>query len=121
MHRLALLIAALAASAAMPSLASAHAFLKTATPPVGGTLQTAPTQVVIEYTEGVEPSLSTIEVQDPSGARVDTGPVRTAPGNDKQLVVGLKALQPGSYKVIWHVTSTDTHKTEGSYSFTIGP
>ncbi|MFL5333380.1 MAG: copper resistance protein CopC [Geminicoccaceae bacterium] len=120
MHRLVLLIAALAATAALPSFGSAHAFLKTAMPPVGGSLQTAPTQVIIEYSEGVEPRFSTIEVQNASGARVDTGQVRTAAGNDKRLMVGLKALQPGSYKVTWRVTSTDTHKTEGSYSFTVG-
>ena len=120
MHRLALLIAALAASAA-PGLASAHALLKTAVPPVGSTLQTAPTQITIEYSEGVEPRFSTIKVQDASGARVDTGPVRTAPGDNKRLIVGLRALPPGSYKVTWQATSTDTHKTEGSYSFTIAP
>ena len=32
--------------------------------------------------------------------------------------VGLKALGPGRYHVRWHVLSVDTHKTEGSFSFT---
>jgi methionine-rich copper-binding protein CopC len=31
----------------------------------------------------------------------------------------LKPLLPGSYKVIWHATSVDAPKTEGSYSFTV--
>jgi len=30
-------------------------------------------------------------------------------------------LPPGIYTVIWHVTSIDTHKTEGRYQFTVGP
>ncbi|MEJ1978863.1 MAG: copper resistance protein CopC [Acetobacteraceae bacterium] len=37
------------------------------------------------------------------------------------LVLGLPALPPGLYKVIWHATSVDTHRTEGSYSFTVAP
>jgi methionine-rich copper-binding protein CopC len=36
------------------------------------------------------------------------------------LQISLKALPPGTYKVRWHVLSVDTHKTEGSYSFTVG-
>ena len=98
--------------------AEAHAFLKTAIPAVGSTVQQAPSQVVIEFTEGVEPQFSTITVQDASGARVDAGGVQLA-GGDTHLAVGLKPLQPGTYKVIWHATAVDTHKTEGTYSFTV--
>jgi methionine-rich copper-binding protein CopC len=32
-------------------------------------------------------------------------------------VVGLKPLEPGIYKVTWRITSIDTHKTKGSYTF----
>jgi methionine-rich copper-binding protein CopC len=34
------------------------------------------------------------------------------------LSVGI--LAPGNYTVKWHVTSVDTHKTQGSFSFTVG-
>ena len=99
--------------------ASAHAFLKTASPSVGGSVQAPPTQVVIDFTEGVEPSFSSITVQDAAGARMDTGAVHLA-GGQAHLAVSLRSLQPGTYTVIWHVTSTDTHKTEGRYTFTVG-
>lgn len=98
--------------------ASAHAFLKTATPAVGSTVPQAPSEVVIEFTEGVEPRFSTITVQNAAGARVDAGSVHLA-GDDTHLAVGLKTLQPGTYKVIWHATATDTHKTQGSFAFTV--
>jgi methionine-rich copper-binding protein CopC len=101
------------------SRASAHAFLKTATPAVGASVQEAPAQVVIDFTEGVEPGFSTITVQDAGGARVNTGAVHLA-GGQAHLAIGLKPLPPGAYTVVWHVTSTDTHKTEGRYSFTVG-
>ncbi|MDE1974119.1 MAG: copper resistance protein CopC, partial [Hyphomicrobiales bacterium] len=34
--------------------------------------------------------------------------------------IGLKALKPGSYRVRWRALSVDTHKTEGSFTFTVG-
>lgn len=99
--------------------ASAHAFLKAATPAVGATVQAAPAQVVIDFTEGVEPGFSTITVQDAGGTRMDTGAVHLA-GGQAHLAIGLKPLPPGAYTVIWHAISTDTHKTEGRYTFTVG-
>ncbi len=100
--------------------ASAHAFLKTANPAVGSTVQAAPNRITIEFTEGVEPRFSTIAVQDASGASVAAGDVKIQ-GDNTHLAVDLKPLQPGTYKVIWHATAVDTHKTEGNYSFTVKP
>ena len=100
--------------------ASAHAFLQTATPAVGSTVSSAPGEVVITFTEGVEPRFSTISVTDSSGARVDSGAVHGGSRGD-QLAVGLKPLPPGTYKVVWHATSVDTHKTEGNFNFTVKP
>ena len=98
--------------------ASAHAFLKSAAPAVGSVVQAAPGQVAIEFTEGVEPKFSTIAVQDSAGASVATGDVHLVGGNT-HLAVGLKPLPPGTYKVVWHATAVDTHKTEGSFTFTV--
>jgi methionine-rich copper-binding protein CopC len=33
--------------------------------------------------------------------------------------VALKPLRAGVYKVIWHATAVDTHKTDGSFNFTV--
>jgi methionine-rich copper-binding protein CopC len=105
----------------LSNTAFAHAHLTAATPPVGSTVKAAPAELAITYSESLEPKFSAIEVQDASGTRVDTGDVHTESGNGKRLVVGLKPLQPGTYKVVWHATSTDTHKSEGSYNFTVSP
>jgi copper resistance protein C len=101
--------------------ASAHAFLKSASPAVGSTVPAAPAELTIEFTEGVEPNFSTITVVDGGGARVDSGTVHLTPGGDTHLATALKPLPPGTYKVTWHATATDTHKTEGSFSFTVKP
>jgi copper resistance protein C len=98
----------------------AHAFLESATPAVGGTVRQSPPYLVIGFTESVEPDFSTIIVQDAVGAHVETGRPATQ-GDDRHLVVGLKPLLPGAYKVTWHATSTDTHKTQGSFTFTVQP
>jgi copper resistance protein C len=99
----------------------AHAHLESATPPVGGTVSVAPGEVSIEFSEAVEPHFSTIHVQDAAGQPVDTGDLRVSTTDPKRLVISLRPLQPGTYKVLWRVTSVDTHKTEGSYDFTVSP
>lgn len=98
--------------------ASAHAFLRTADPAVGSTVAAPPREVAIGFTEGVEPLFSTIAVTDASGARVDSGKPHLD-GGGSRLAVALKPLAPGRYRVTWHVTATDTHRTQGSFSFTV--
>ncbi len=115
----ALAVLCCATSAGVPS-AEAHAFLRDASPAVGSVVATAPTAVAIDFTEGVEPAFSTIVVTDAAGVRVDDG--RPHAGTDEtRLVVGLRALAPGAYLVAWRVVATDTHRTEGSFSFTVSP
>ncbi len=112
------LAAAAAALALLSPAALAHAFLKDATPPVGSTLATAPTDVAIDFTEGVEPAFSTITVTNVSGHTVQSGRPRLD-GAQTRLAVALGPLPPGLYRVTWHATATDTHKTQGSFTFTV--
>ncbi len=101
--------------------AQAHAHLRTATPASGGIVQASPPEVAITFTEGVEPRFSTIEVHDAAGKRVDKDDVRTTPADNKVLRVGVPQLAPGTYTVTWRVTAVDTHRTEGTFQFTIRP
>lgn len=100
--------------------ASAHAFLLSAAPAVGGVVHAAPKEVALGFSESVEPRFSTIAVQDASGASVTAGPAHLA-GGATELAVGLKAMRPGAYTVVWHAVSTDTHRTEGRFGFTVAP
>jgi methionine-rich copper-binding protein CopC len=103
------------------SPAFAHAFLQRASPPVGSELPVSPSAVTITYTEGVEPSFSTIEVQNEQGTRVDKADPHLVDGDQTRLAVSLPKLPPGDYTVIWHATSVDTHKTEGRFTFSVTP
>ena len=111
-----LLATAMLATAA--SAAFAHAQLTAATPAPGSTVA-APTEVAITFDEEVEAKYSTIAVTDAHGARVDGGAAHLVGGDELHLAVPLKPLAAGSYKVVWHATATDTHKTQGSFTFTV--
>ena len=118
--RISSLVAVLSLAGAGSALA--HADLATADPAAGSTVKTAPATVTITFTEEVEPKFSTIEVVDAKGKHFDDGKAHTAPDNAKQLSVAVKPLAPGLYKVIWHATAADdSHKTKGSYTFTLQP
>ena len=97
--------------------AQAHAFLDHANPLVGSTVATAPHELSLSFTQNLEPAFSNVEVTGPNGARVDAGKPQIS-GNT--MHVGLKAAGPGTYHVRWHALSVDTHKTEGSFTFTVG-
>jgi methionine-rich copper-binding protein CopC len=100
--------------------AFAHAFLDRASPAVGSEVSGSPPALNLTYTEPVEPLFSTVQVTDAGGARVDEG--KPTPLNDRRVLsVKLKTLPPGTYSVEWHVTSVDTHKTEGHFTFTVKP
>lgn len=89
-----------------------------ANPPVGSEVATPPSEISLSFTEGVEPLFSTIEVHGPDKATITIGQPHIVSDN-RRLVVELPKLPSGTYTVIWHVTSVDTHKTEGSYRFTV--
>jgi methionine-rich copper-binding protein CopC len=122
MSRLHAYALAAALSVTAPGAALAHADLASADPAAGATVKTAPTAIAITFTEEVEPKFSSIEVQDAKGTRFDDGKAATAPDNAKLLSVKLKPLVAGTYKVIWHATAADdSHKTKGTYAFTVKP
>src|SRR4051812_13156750 len=101
-----------------PAAAHAHAMLDHASPPVGSTVGAPPKEVVLSFTEKLEPKFSSINVQNASGASVNAGSARAS---GTEMRVGLKALSPGTYKVLWRVLSVDTHRTNGSFTFHVGP
>jgi copper resistance protein C len=101
---------------AWSAAAAAHAMLDHASPAVGSTVGSSPGAVTLYFTEALEPKFSSAEVHIAGGGRVDHG--ANVSGSTMRINVG--SLAPGSYSVTWHVTSVDTHKTQGSFSFRVG-
>jgi copper resistance protein C len=97
--------------------ACAHAFLDHAEPRVGSTVQTAPRDLSLSFTQELEPAFSSAEVRDSNGTRMDQGKAKVS---GSVMHLGLKPLSPGTYRVQWHALSVDTHTTEGTFSFRFG-
>jgi copper transport protein len=109
------LIAALAALA-IPIAASAHAELVLSSPAAGAHLGTAPGVVVLEFSQTVNPQLSSASVTDPGShtwrGQVDSG---------EEMRVPLATNVAGVYTVDWvSVSQVDGHRISGEFTFDVG-
>ena len=112
-RRLALL-AALPALAMAPA-AWAHAHIVSSTPAANAS-GPAPRALHLEFSEGLEAKFSGVELMKASGPAV----AADAKVSGKAIDATPKApLAPGEYMVMWHALSTDGHKSNGSYNFTV--
>jgi len=117
-----LLLITLAALTLTVAEAAAHAHLKISSPAADATVSVAPTEVTITFTEALEGNLSRISIKNGAGTPVDGGDTHVVAGGDgKTLAVSVKSQAAGTYRVDWSAASVDTHKTTGSFQFTIKP
>jgi copper resistance protein C len=110
------LITVAAVSLILVRVAHAHAFLDHADPKVGSTIHESPSLVTVWMTEGLEPAFSKLQVFDAKGAEVDSKDTKV---NGCTMTVSLPKLAPGKYRVSWQVVAVDTHRTSGTFEFTI--
>ncbi len=102
----------------------AHTHLESKVPAENSVLTEAPSEVILEFSEGLEVAMSKLEVKNAkTGEVVSVGKPTTLPGDDKSLQVPLKPLkkEKATYTVSWKAVSKDTHKMQGSYSFKLEP
>jgi copper resistance protein C len=95
-----------------------HAMLDHASPRVGNTVAAAPKEVMLWFTQKLEPAFSSVEVRNEQGVVMNAGKATVVGGT--QLRVPVKTLPPGTYKVLWRVLSVDTHRTQGDFTFRVG-
>jgi copper resistance protein C len=101
--------------------AFAHAQLVKATPAVGATVASA-SEIRLTFSEGVEPRFSKIALTAADGTAIALGAAKTASGDATVFVAPITTpLLPGVYTVRWSAVSTDTHRTQGDFSFTVKP
>ena len=94
----------------------AHAFLDHAEPKVGSTINESPSQVTLWMTENLEPAFSKLQIYDAKGTEVDNKDIKV---NGNIMKVSLPKLAAGKYRVSWQVVAVDTHRTSGTFDFTI--
>lgn len=113
--------AALVIVAALPGIALAHAELENAVPAAGSS-GPAPTELRLDFSEGLELAFTKVTLSGVDGALIATGTLALDPADATILVVPLSAPLPaGAVKVDWKAVADDGHKSEGSYSFTVAP
>jgi copper transport protein len=104
------------------SVAAAHANLRSSDPQDGASLDHAPSAITLTFTERPDPALSSVEVLDPAGGHVPTGPLQPVPGDATSLRASFPShAGNGVYTVTWRtVSAVDGHFTTGTITFGIG-
>jgi copper resistance protein C len=106
-----------AAILAFPATASAHSEVVTTTPEAGSTLDAPPTEVVLEFDEGVQEQGGTIVVSVGDQVVSQAGTF-TASGTTAS--VQLKPVDlSGTYQVAYRIVSEDGHVGRESFSFEV--
>jgi copper transport protein len=116
-----IVLAAAAASLTLPAAAWAHAALLQTTPVASRIVNTPPKEVLLRYSEAVEPRFAIVSVTNAAGEKETNGAPSRSPANADTLVVRLKKLAEGWYLVYWRVISVDGHPVRGAFTFAVGP
>ena len=99
----------------------AHARLEHAEPKVGSIVDTAPAEVVLTFSEKIEPLFSTIKVLDAAAEEVEVGRATVDDKRPNVLRIPVGKLDAGTYTVKWSVISVDSHRTHGDFTFQVSP
>ncbi len=104
---------------ARPALA--HSQLVSSSPGAGQVLAQPPTELLLVFSEALEPGYSTVDLVDGQGRTLETGIGNPDPSDSRVLIVPVPGLADGAYTVVWRVLSTaDGHETSGSITFGVG-
>lgn len=111
--------------AGLGATAFGHARLVRSEPAANAEVSVAPLAVCLWFSEPVEKALSSFEVKDANGNRVDDldrwRESADSKGTGDSVTLPLKAVGPGEYTVSWRVLSVDTHTLSGEFKFVVLP
>jgi len=100
--------------------ATAHPKLVKSSPAADAVVADSPKELRLSFSEDLVPKFSGAEVKNHQGQKVEIGSATPNSADKKQLVVPvLTPLSEGVYQVDWHAVAADTHRIQGSYSFTV--
>jgi len=109
-----------AACAVLSANGYAHARLTGAVPMPNAVVNGSPHYIRLQFSERIEPRLSAISLADGAGHKLALGRPESEGNNGKVLTARINGtLGAGVYLVGWRAVSTDTHKTQGAFTFTV--
>jgi len=100
--------------------ALAHADLLSSSPDDQELLEVAPTEIVLQFTEAIDPIEPGIRLVDSDGNDVEIGAVDQSVGTDRMRASVPDSLADGTYVVAWQGVSADSHRVRGSFTFSVG-
>jgi methionine-rich copper-binding protein CopC len=112
-----LLVFVAALALALPPGVAAHSELKTADPPDGAVLSTPPPEVVLTFTEALDPAKSSVTLHDAGGTEIAKGSVD--PTDNTVMRLTPPPLDPGTYEIRWTSVSLDGHLLRDTLHFTL--
>jgi methionine-rich copper-binding protein CopC len=115
--RAALLVLGALITLALPIPASAHADLVSAAPADKSTVDGTPTEIVLTFSESLDPAKSSMILRDPNGSQVAKAGVDRA--DDTVMRLTPPALEPGAYEIDWTSAALDGHLLRGKVAFTV--
>src|SRR3712207_5290791 len=101
-HAISVLITCLLALL-LTSTVGAHATIERAVPGPGATLQNPPEELVLEFSEELDPTFSSVELRNSNHEVVDPGPGTVDPAAPGTLRLALPDLPKDSYTAIYRV------------------
>ena len=112
-------IGLLAVAGPLAGSADAHATLVASAPANDEVVESAPTEVVLTFDDGVTADDDSVTVVDPQGDRVEAGSPRSS-RDGTVLTESVDDGPDGTYTVSFRVLSDDGHVIGGSYVYHVG-
>jgi copper transport protein len=100
--------------------AFAHAELVSSSPANQAILAEQPPEILLTFSESVDPVGDSIRLVDAQGGPVPLGPIDQAAGDDTLRAELPGVIADGTYVVGWQAISADSHKIRGAFTFSIG-
>jgi copper resistance protein C len=115
--RAALLVVGAFIALALPLGASAHAEFVSSIPADKSTVSGTPAEIVLTFSDHLDPKKSSIILLDSSSSQVAKGGVD--PADDKVMRLTPPTLQPGAYEIDWTSVALDGDLLRGKVGFTV--
>ena len=100
-------------------LAAAHIAIKQTTPAADAMLAVAPPEILLTFTEKIEPAFSSASLKDARGADISAAKSRVDASDPATLRLAPPTLTPGVYGVQWTAVGRDGHRRTGDFKFTV--
>lgn len=109
--------AALVFLLAVPGVAAAHSELESSDPADGAVLEASPPEIVLTFSESLDPQKSSISLRDASGTEVASA--RVDPDDDTVMRLTPQTLEAGAYEIRWTSVADDGDLLRGTVHFEV--